>query len=187
MLKWSSYCWPPETIGLAKRWFSHLRPAPATCGSTPSNTRRPCGIGVEAAIDEVAQAAAGLRAAPGIRLLDAAQRVGVGAVVFQEADEVAHRDVAEAMHQRILRRIHKLIDPAGLEAGRQVDVPHRTAPQRAPPSASRRRLPASTLAKAPLVVRDRPAVCRRDSAAASAPHRACRATRWHSCAPRSGR
>ena len=37
------------------------------------------GIGVEAAIDEVAQAAPGLRAAPGIGLLDAAQRIGVGA------------------------------------------------------------------------------------------------------------
>ena len=31
--------------------------------------------------------------------------------------------MAEAMHQRILRRIDKLIDPAGLETGRQIDVP----------------------------------------------------------------
>ena len=31
--------------------------------------------------------------------------------------------MAEAVHQRILRRIDKLIDPAGLEAGRQEDVP----------------------------------------------------------------
>ena len=31
----------PEVTTLAKRWFIHIRPAPATCGSTPSNTRRP--------------------------------------------------------------------------------------------------------------------------------------------------
>ena len=79
---------------------------------TPSNDVAALGVGVEAPIDEVADAAAGLRAAPGIGLLDraAVQRSGLAALVsfvLQEADEVAHRDMAEAQHQRIAGRCRR--------------------------------------------------------------------------------
>ena len=85
------------------------------------------GVLVETRVHEVAQRAPGLRAAPAICLLDAArERVGVAAVVLrlvlQEAREVAHADVAETKHPRVLRRVDELVDPAGLEARRQVDV-----------------------------------------------------------------
>src|SRR6185437_10725033 len=91
-------------------------------------------IGVEAAIDEVADAAPGLRAAPGIGLVDAAagaapraaERVrpagGVALLVFEEAREIAHDEVAEAEDERILAGIDELVDPAGLEAGGEMDV-----------------------------------------------------------------
>src|SRR3954469_24498155 len=59
-------------------------------------------IGVEPPIHEVAQASAGLRAAPRVRLPRPAQRIGGTRIVFEEADEVAHRDVAETHDLGIL-------------------------------------------------------------------------------------
>src|SRR3546814_6801303 len=85
------------------------------------------GVGVEALVDEVADAAPGQRTAPGIGLLDprtaVAQRVrialGVGVGVLEEADEVPHPEMTEPEHPRVARLVDQLVDPAGLETGVQ--------------------------------------------------------------------
>ena len=85
------------------------------------------GIRIEAAIDEVADAAPGLRAAPGVGLLDRPDRVGDARRVLlaeaEVADEVAHRDMAEPEHQRVAPGVDQLVDPARLEALLDIEVP----------------------------------------------------------------
>ena len=85
-------------------------------------SRRIC---VVAAIDEIAQAAAGLRAAPAIRFFHAEQRIRIGPVVFQEADEIPHRHVPDSHDLRIFRCIDQLVNPAWVEPGGVVNVPVR--------------------------------------------------------------
>ena len=81
----------------------------------------PGGIAVEAAMDEVADAAAGLRPAPGVGFFDRPE-AGSIARITQEAHEIAHRRMAEPEHQRVAAGIDQLVDPTRLEASRNVDV-----------------------------------------------------------------
>ena len=88
------------------------------------------GIGIEPAIDKIAQTAPGLRAAPGIRLIDRpallAERVRATSAIFlaiaQKADEIAHRGMAEPQHQRVASGIDELVDPTRLEPSGNVYV-----------------------------------------------------------------
>ncbi len=89
------------------------------------------GILVEAAMNEIADASPGLRAAPAIGLVDGAvgfpKRIDlsrrIDLAVSQEADEVAHRDVAEAEDERIPAGVDELVDPTRRKPVRHVDVP----------------------------------------------------------------
>ena len=47
---------------------------------------------------------------------------GVLALVLQEADEVPYRDMPQPEHERVFGFVDQLVDPAGLEAGRDVDM-----------------------------------------------------------------
>ena len=82
-------------------------------------------VRVVAAINEIPQAPARLRPAPAVCLFGPAQWIGGGLIVFQEADEIAHRDVAEAHHFRIFRGVDQLIDPAGLKSWLVMNMPIR--------------------------------------------------------------
>src|SRR5262245_64137946 len=85
---------------------------------------------IEAGIDEIADAASALRAAPAVCLLYAdrgfTKRVGVTrgvlTVVFQEGDEVAHRHMSEPENERIPCLVNELVNPACLEAGGKIDM-----------------------------------------------------------------
>ena len=87
-------------------------------------------VGVKPAIDEIAQAATGLRTAPGIGPFDRcarfAQRVDASSRVFlavpQETDEIPDGYVAQTEHKRVTPGIDQLINPARLEPARDVDV-----------------------------------------------------------------
>ena len=72
-------------------------------------------IGIEAPIDEIADAAAGLRTAVGIGLFGPGQRVGGRAVVFQKTREVPHRHVTEThlARQATIRVEHRIVRADG--------------------------------------------------------------------------
>ena len=86
-------------------------------------------IGVEAAVNRIADAAPRLRAAEGVGHLHrpaVGHRIGavlaVEILVLQETHEVAHRHVAQAQNERIAAFVDELIDPTGLEPARHMDV-----------------------------------------------------------------
>ena len=84
-------------------------------------------VGIVSPVDEVPDAAPGLRTPPRVRLVDGpGERVcgapSVRVVVSQEADEIAHHRVADAVGPGVASGIDQLVDPARLEAVKDMDV-----------------------------------------------------------------
>src|ERR1700730_1374579 len=78
---------------------------------------------VEAEIEELAQKTAALRRAEGVGLPDVAGAgVACRAAVPQEGHDIARRQQAQPDHRRAGCRVDHLIDPAGFEAGGEIDV-----------------------------------------------------------------
>ena len=80
------------------------------------------GVGVEAVVDIVANGAPGLRAAPAIGFFNRSQQGVSGFRVAQKRDEIAHRGMAEAEHQRGGAGVDQFVDPAGGEAAVDVEM-----------------------------------------------------------------
>src|SRR5262249_33883590 len=80
------------------------------------------GVGVEPAINEIADAAPGLRAAPGVGPVDRPDLHGIFARVAQKADEIADRRMPQTEHQRIAAGVDQLVNPARLEPSRDMDI-----------------------------------------------------------------
>ena len=84
-------------------------------------------VGVVSPVDEVPDAASGLRTSPRVRLVDGPGEGVCGAapvrvVVSQEAHEIAHHRVADSVGPGIACGIDQLVDPPGPEAVEDMDV-----------------------------------------------------------------
>ena len=129
-LKWSSYCWPSETFALAKRWLSHFTSGSRHMRQDAVEHFASGGVGVESAIDEIAQTASGLRTAPTIGLFDRTalflQRVdatgGIFGGIAQKAHEIVHGRMAQPERQWIAAGINQFVNPARLEPPRDVQM-----------------------------------------------------------------
>src|SRR5690242_12093549 len=80
------------------------------------------GVGVETAVDEIADATAGLRSAPGVGFLNCPEACGILVPILEKAHKIAHRRMAEPEHQRVTAGIDQLINPARFKAGRDVNM-----------------------------------------------------------------
>ena len=84
-------------------------------------------VGVVSPVDEVPDAAPGLRTPPRVHLVDGPgegvrDAAPVGLFVSKEAHEIAHHRVADPVGPGIARGVDQLVDPARLEAVEDVDV-----------------------------------------------------------------
>ena len=117
---------PAAPPGSAKRRFIGVCRA-AIRGKAPSHTMRFCRSLVEPEMDERADEVAGLRVAHADGVIDRAgdgiRRAGaIRLRVPEERHDVARRGEADAEHQRISRRVDKIVEATGAEPVLQADA-----------------------------------------------------------------